>query len=400
MAPEQEGQSGSATPAAGSREVVSYNAGSLTDALNSPIGPGFSTATGYGFKHVAGGSVALANQIRSGAITPDVYMSADAEVMYTLIGAANGDRVRWFLTMAGQKLVIAYSPSSRFKAELEAVATGDKDWTDVIRQPGFVLRRGDPRGDPGGYRCVFALRLAELCYHLPGFADAVMQGDDNPAQIGGRFPNDLQTGAADAYLMYLTSALQFGLPYIELADEVNQGNPALAAFYAQVSYTNPAGLTFHGTPALYGVTIPAAANNVPGALAFVRYLLDDPGQLPARRSWAECARLQGLSAGAGARGRRPIVYPGRSPGSRPGNLSSITSSKPCCCQTLRARCMPCRGRYWRRRRSPQSGGHSCLPQRSPLSRRRASPCRPITRSMNWTRNASRHIGCPRSRPQS
>lgn len=258
--------------------VTAYHAGSLTDAMETLVGPGFTATTGYPFVHTGGPSVALADQVRGGQISPDVYMSADAEVMYTLIGAQNNDRARWFLTMAGQKMVIAYSATSRFKTDLDAAAAGTKAWTDVIQEPGFVLHRGDPRGDPGGYRCVFLLRLAEAQYSLPGFADRVMQGDDNLDQISGVFPDDLNTGKADAFITYLTAALQSRTPYIEPVDEINQSNPALASIYAQVSYTNPRGLTFHGTPALYGVTIPVAANNLPGAAAFVRYLLSDAGK--------------------------------------------------------------------------------------------------------------------------
>jgi molybdate/tungstate transport system substrate-binding protein len=255
-----------------------YHAGSLTDVTHNALGPGFTAATGYPFVDTGGPSVALAGQIRGGQISPDVYISADAEVIYTLIGAQNSDRARWFLSMAGQKMVIAYSATSRFKADLDAAAAGTRPWTDVIQEPGFVLHRGDPRGDPGGYRCVFVLRLAETYYGLPGFADRVMQGDDNLDQISGTFPDDLNNGKADAYITHRTSALQTNVPYIEPADEINQSNPALASFYGQVSYTNPQGLTFHGTPALYGVTIPVTANNVPGAEAFVRYLLSDVGK--------------------------------------------------------------------------------------------------------------------------
>jgi molybdate/tungstate transport system substrate-binding protein len=273
------GTGGSAPTFAGApATVTAYHAGSLTDAMESLVGPGFSTATGYPFVHTGGPSVSLADQLRSGQINPDVYMSADAEVMYTLIGAQNNDRARWFLTMAGQKMVIAYSPTSPFKADLDAAAAGTKAWTDVVQEPGFKLERGDPRGDPGGYRCVFLLRLAETYYGLPSFADAVMQGDDNPAQILGTFPDDLKTGKADAYITYLTAALQANIPYIEPVDDINQSDPALANVYSQVSYTNPAGLTFHGTPALYGVTTPVTANNQSGAVAFVRYLLSKAGQ--------------------------------------------------------------------------------------------------------------------------
>jgi len=273
-------QAGGGTPASAGvpATVTAYHAGSLTETMESLVGPGFTAATGYPFQHTGGPSVSLADQVRNGQISPDVYMSADAEVMYTLIGAQNNDRARWFLTMAGQKMVIAYSATSRFRTDLDAAAAGAKPWTEVIQEPGFVLHRGDPRGDPGGYRCVFVLRLAETFYGLPGFADGVMQGDDNTDQISGAFPDDLNAGKADAYITYLTAALQAKTPYIEPVDEINQSNPALANVYARVSYTNPQGLTFHGTPALYGVTIPVAANNQPGAAAFVRYLLSDAGR--------------------------------------------------------------------------------------------------------------------------
>ena len=48
--------------------------------------------------------------------------------------------------------------------------------------------------------------------------------------------------------------------------------------YATAHYTNPQGQTFHGTPAVYSVTIPKRARNQEGAEAFVRYLLSEPGQ--------------------------------------------------------------------------------------------------------------------------
>jgi hypothetical protein len=80
----------------------------------------------------------------------------------------------------------------------------------------------------------------------------------------------------DATVQFVTNALVGGVPYINLPEEVDQSDPALADWYATVSYTNPRGQTFQGAPAFYGVTILTAAENVAGAEAFVRFLLSDP----------------------------------------------------------------------------------------------------------------------------
>src|SRR5262249_21344201 len=158
----------------------------------------------YGFKNVAGPSVGLANQIRQGEISPDVYMSADAEVNdEVLMGERNGDHVRWYFVMARQKMVIAYSPNSRYKADLEAVATGTKRWYEVIQSPGFVLKRTDPATDPGGYRVVFLFDLAERYYNMPGLKDRILQGDDNESQYLTNL-DVLKDGSTDAIVTYLS----------------------------------------------------------------------------------------------------------------------------------------------------------------------------------------------------
>ncbi len=258
--------------------VVIYHAGSLTDAVQNAIGPGFTAATGYPFTDTGGPSVMLANQIRSGQISPDVFMSADAEAINLLIGAENGDKARWFLVMARTRMVIAYSPKSKFKADLDAAAAGEKPWYEVLQEPGFVLKRGDPRTDPSGYRDVFVFELAERYYGIPGLANAIMGSPDNEDQIASGVPDGLNDGSVDAYVGYITTAQQSNLPYIQLPDEVDQSNASMASIYAAATYTNPQDQTFHGTPAVYGVTIPTGASNEAGAEAFVQYLLSDAGR--------------------------------------------------------------------------------------------------------------------------
>lgn len=78
-------------------------------------------------------------------------------------------------------------------------------------------------------------------------------------------------------MMYVTSALGYGLPYIQLPDEIDLSNPTLAALYRMANYTNPRGQTFQGTPALYSITIPQSAMKLEGAIAFVAHLFSAQG---------------------------------------------------------------------------------------------------------------------------
>ena len=258
--------------------VLSY-AGSLNAVISEDIGSGFTTATKFPLTNISGPSVELANQIRSRKIEPDVFMSADAEVNQVLMGRENGEVAPWFFTMCRQRMVIAYSPLSRFKANLEAAAAGTKPWYEVLQTPGLVFKRSDPRNDPGGYRVVFLLQLAEGYYKRPGLKDRVLQGDDNEGQIAhGDYASLVKTGMVDAVVTYITHAIFHNLPYISLPDELDQSNPTMKEIYATAHYTNPQGQTFHGTPAVYSVTIPKGARNQEGAEAFVRYLLSEPGR--------------------------------------------------------------------------------------------------------------------------
>jgi molybdate/tungstate transport system substrate-binding protein len=229
--------------------------------------------------NISGPSVGLANQIRSGQIQSDVFMSADAEVNQILMGRENSAVAPWYFTMCRQRMVIAYSPLSRFKADFEAAVAGAKPWYEVLQTPGLAFKRSDPRNDPGGYRVVFLFQLAERYYKLPGLKDRILQGDDNEGQIvHGDYASLVKTGAADVVVTYITHALFHGLPYIALPDELDQSNPTMKEIYATAHYTNPQGRTFHGTPAVYSVTIPQEARNQEGAEAFIRYLLSEPGR--------------------------------------------------------------------------------------------------------------------------
>jgi molybdate/tungstate transport system substrate-binding protein len=163
--------------------LIAY-AGSLISLLQSDLVPGFTASSTYTLTCQAGPAVGLANQILNHELAPDVYMSADAETNRLLMGPAGGDKVRWFIGFARSRMVLAYSPQSRFKPNFEAAAAGQKLWYEVLQLPGLVLKRSDPRVDPGGYRSIFVMQLAERHYGQPGLKDRILQGDHN---IASRF---------------------------------------------------------------------------------------------------------------------------------------------------------------------------------------------------------------------
>lgn len=262
--------------------LVIAHAGSLTAMLHDSLLPSFTASFGDAapctVTRIAGPAVGLANRIRSGELAPDLYLSADVATNRLLMGGENGDCVRWFCGFARTRMVLAYSPRSRFAAEFAACGedTASPRWCKVLQSPGLVFRRSDPRVDPGGYRTLFVLALAEQHYNLPGLKQRILHGDENEAQFYVGRP-DFGGGALDAALVYVTAAIGYSAPFLRLPDAIDLGDPAFADVYATVSYTNPQGQHFTGAPATYSVTIPQAAANVEGAAAFVRHLFGAEG---------------------------------------------------------------------------------------------------------------------------
>lgn len=258
---------------------VAY-AGSLVNLMEHQLGPAFQKATGYTYQGKGAGSTALANQIRGKLITPDVFISASTSAYAPLEGAAHGNLVSWYMSFAATQLVIGYSPASKFASRLQAAAKGATPWYTVLETPGLRLGRTDPALDPKGVNTLLTMRLAEIYYHQPDLSQRILGAPNNPAQI---FPEEelvarLTSGQLDAGFFYLNEVKDAGLPYIALPAQINLGDPAQQAIYAQAHYTDAGGKAQTGKPILYSITIPATAKNLAGAVAFVRFLLGSSGR--------------------------------------------------------------------------------------------------------------------------
>ncbi len=245
------------------------------------IGPAFQRTTGLAYRGEGNGSVAAALAIRDGLRTPDVFISADPAVNETeLMGPGNSNLVDWYLTFAATRLVIAYSPTSRFAADLGLARSGQTPWYEVLALPSFRFGRTDPNLDPKGYRTLMMLDLAERHYGLPGLRARLLGEAERGAQVffEPALLSALEAGQIDAMPAFSFEPIERRLPWIELPPEINLGDPAYAAQYHQTSFTQRNGTVRRGAPALFTVTIPRTAPNHDAAQAFVRFLLSPEGR--------------------------------------------------------------------------------------------------------------------------
>jgi len=240
----------SSAPASAAGKVNVLYAGSLVNLMEHGIGPAFDKASGDTFQGFAGGSNKVANEIKGKLRQGDVFVSANPKVNDSLMGAANGDWVSWYVTFAQSPVVIGYSASSKFAADLKS-----KPWYQVLEEPGIKIGRTDPKLDPKGALTVTLMKQAETFYKSPGLAEKIIGAPDNPAQV---LPEEtlvgrLQSGQLDVGFFYSTETADAKIPSIALP-------PAI-------------------TPkAVYTVTVLHDAPNAEGAENFVGFFLGPDGE--------------------------------------------------------------------------------------------------------------------------
>ena len=254
-------------------------AGSLGSVLEKSVGPEFEKSSGFTYQGEGQGSLGAAKMIFDGLRSPDVFISADAAVNEKVLMTPNKKLTDWYITFASSAIVLGYNPNSKFKSIFEQVQAGKLPWYEALKTPGLKLGRTDPNLDPKGYRTLFLFRLAESYYQRNDLTSLL--GDPaNPAQI---FPEPellirMESGQLDAGFFYRHEVVAHKVPFIELPNQINQSDPSLAALYKEQKFTTDKGVTITASPIVFTVTIPHTAKNVPGAVAFVRFLLAGKGR--------------------------------------------------------------------------------------------------------------------------
>ncbi|WP_049923374.1 extracellular solute-binding protein [Halopiger djelfimassiliensis] len=247
------------------------SAGSLAVVLEERIGPAFEAETSFAYQGEYHGTNAVMRLVESGTKRPDVIVSADAGLLRDRLYPDHAD---WDVEFAANEVGIAYDPGTELGARLEA---GDP-WYAVFDDAGpDEIAISDPDLDPLGYRAVLLFELAEREHDLEGFRDAMLERasrePDEPQLLAG-----VESGNRACAVAYRNMAVDRDLPFLELSDAYNFGNPEYAPQYAEVSYTTDEGDTVVGSPTVYNATVRPDADAAAGGREFVSFLLE---QVPA-----------------------------------------------------------------------------------------------------------------------
>ncbi len=272
--------SGSKSPKVSGTANVAY-ASSLQFLNEKVVSSAFTKADGYKFSGTGGAAGTLSSEIAAGDL-PDanVFESVGSDNITPL----EPKYTHWYVQYAGNKMVLAYNPNSKYAPEFEAIASGKKPISDLftlLQTPGLKLGRTDPNIDPQGRYFIEMLELGQMYYHLP--ADTVTKIIGSPlnsstsSEIYAESSLDsvLTSGQLDAASAYYTQAIELHLHYIALPTAINLGSAADAAQYGKATIKTTNGTVHSGEPLVLDITIIGKAT--PAAVAFVKYTLSPAG---------------------------------------------------------------------------------------------------------------------------
>lgn len=265
------GAAASTPPKPSGTANVAY-AGSLQLVMEKEIGPAFTKKTGYAYLGQGAGALGLAQEIKAGEISPNVFISVGTGP----VALIEPKFTTWAVQFASSPLVLAYYPQGPHAAELSQIAAGRRPLSDLfslLAEPSFRLGRTDPATDPQGQDFAMIFQLAHLDYGIPSATIAADLGGGS-AQI---FPetsldSQLQAGQLDAASAYRSQAIQLHLPYVSLPAAINFGDPADSGQYARASLSTTSSTVVHGFPLVLEATV-VGKKDPAAAAAMVRYLL-------------------------------------------------------------------------------------------------------------------------------
>jgi molybdate/tungstate transport system substrate-binding protein len=229
------------------------------------------------FETEASGSNDAARKISELEREADLMMSADYTVVDKLLIPDFAD---WNIRFARNTMVIAYTDQSQYADEINA-----DNWYDILTRDGVIYGHSEPDADPCGYRTLLVWQLAEKHYGVPSLS-AKLEEHCPPENVRPKSVELialLESGDMDYAWEYRSVAVQHGMNFVELPNEINLSMVEQADFYSQAS-VDIAGkepgttMTMVGSPIVYGVTIPRNAPNPALALEFVKFLLGPEGQ--------------------------------------------------------------------------------------------------------------------------
>jgi molybdate/tungstate transport system substrate-binding protein len=246
------------------------------------MGPTFAQAHHARWQGIGEGSYALARLLATGQMRADVFVCITPGPLKVLEQAG---RISRAVPVASTRMVVIYSPGSRFAADFAAAAEGKTPWYAVLERPGLRLGRTNPAVDPQGANVLLALQLAQRYYHQPKLLEKIAGTPDNPRQIFSEtsLMSRLESGQIDAAIGYRSAAVSHHLPTISLPPQIDLGHPALqAAYYSRARVTLPDGKALTAQPLVFYAAVMTNAAQPGLAHGFIDYLRSRRGQATLR----------------------------------------------------------------------------------------------------------------------
>ena len=254
---------------------VAY-AGSMGSLMEGPVKAAAAHSLHLEMHGQGQGANALAQLIVGGSLTPDVFISVTAGPMELVLRAGKATGA---VPVAATRMVIAWSPGSRFAPQFEAAKQGKAEWWRVMEQPGFRFGRSDPATDPQGRNIVFTMMLAAKKYGQPDLVEKVLGPTVNPQQISmeAGMQARLQGGQLDAASAYRIQPGVFHLPFLDLPHDVDLSGSDVHERNPEISLV-AGGKTFVPEPLVYYAAALRGGKNPAAGEAFVRWLAGTEAQ--------------------------------------------------------------------------------------------------------------------------
>jgi len=220
----------------------------------------------------AAGSVESARKITDLNKPCDLMASADYQVIKKFLIPKY---TSWYLPFAGNEMVIAFTEKSNYGDLIN-----ETNWHEILLKDDVRYGRSDPDADPCGYRTLMVMQLAEEFYGKKGFTGQLSVKDTKyirPKEVD--LLAMLEIRETDYIFIYRSVAVQHGLKYLRLPDEINlkiidldeQYNKAVVDIRGKI----PGETTeMKGEAIVYAITMLNEAPNPETAGAFLHFMLN------------------------------------------------------------------------------------------------------------------------------
>jgi molybdate/tungstate transport system substrate-binding protein len=258
-----------------SGEIIIFHAGSLSVPFKQLKDEYEKKNSGIRILLEPAGSLVCTRKITELKKSCDIIASADYFVINELLIP---EYASWSIKFATNELVVAYNDKSGYSSVINA-----NNWIDILLKDDVIYARSEPDFDPCGYRTVLLFMLAEKFCRHPGLTEKlVLKNKDfvRPKEVD--LIALIESNSIDYMFQYKSVAIQHGLKFIELPDELNLSNPAMDDIYKTVSLdvagsTPGSKMNVKGEYINYSLTVPDDAVNKEEALKFVNYILSNEG---------------------------------------------------------------------------------------------------------------------------